>query len=382
MSLASCSYQTTYVPDATSVTATLMCASGDLEQVYTGVPGSHTLISQDLSTLTGLARPVLAIGIMESDPAITASDIADCISDADTEYYVNDKKLVFNSSGVSIQGTAANGEDTDFAGCFRKMLADNTSARHRADAPYGGLEVIDNLVTASGGVTVNVRVVVAMVIGNKGTRHQGGTYIKMRQSTGESSVAQIYCDSGKSFILDKGDTARKNVVCKVRCFRAGSQVTPSGYKWYLFEAGAWVQKATTATFTVDTDMISSFGDVKVECYSDAACTQLIASDIQTIQDASDPLFIVPNPNPADGTFYQTGGPTQIVFSPKVMNADGTQMSGVQFRFTVLDSAGNIQNNASGNGMALNTALAATFTLPQTIINLINEAPVVYIEAEG
>lgn len=386
MSNASCSYQVTYIPDGTTVAATLMCPSGDVEQVYQGSPSSPTVVVPNFEATGG--APVLAISVMESDASLTVADIVAMISDADVDYYINGERIHFNATTGISEASSAAGELNGYTGCFRKILSGTGSAgsnRYRADAPMGGLEIIKNLPPFTGGVNINVRVDVGLQINGTFRKFSGSTVIKQRQSVGDSSFAHIYCDNNDSFILN--ETTNTSVVAKVSCFKAGVPVTPSSYKWYIFTDGLWgknstatsrVPDATTAQFTIDRDMVSTFTDIMVECYD--ANGDLIATDLQTVHDASDELYIEPNPSPADGKFYQTGGPTQIVFTPKLLHSNGTPQTGVQYKFTVVDSAGVIQNMTAINGMIANTTLATSFTLPKAIIGMINEGPNIYIEA--
>lgn len=369
MSLASCSYQCSWVSDGSTFTCSLLGSSGDLFQRYGGDSVSPSSIIPDWSGTVQGTGDHIRIVLMESDQDITEADLAGCVSDGDTKWYIDGLLLKFNSQGISIEG--ASGECQGYAGCFRKLTA-AAGSQHLASAPYGGLEILNNLVTPSNGHNITVKAVVALTVDNKAVNTQGDTVIRMVKSVGTANFASIYCDSNDSFVLDEKDGS---VVCKVRCWQGDTELASAKFtrKWYLLEAGAWVQKSTAATFTVDRDMIATFGDVKVECWSKDATPALIASDIQTVADSTDAYVLSPCPDPADGQFYQTGGPDKIKFSPKVTDKDGTAVPVSGFYFVVMDSAGVVQNTNA-------TTLMQTYDLPKSIASAIGEGPVVNITA--
>lgn len=373
MSLASCSYQCTWVGDGMTFTVSLLGSQGDLFQRYSDSALTPSSVTPNWDNLAAGSRPFIRILLMESDPDISEATLAGYVSDANTKWYVDGKQIVFNNSGISIDGSGAD-ELTGYAGCFRKLTAAAGTA-HLTDAPFGGLEICKNLVTPSNGQNIQVSAVVALSVDGKTAYVQGSTAIKMIKSVGSSNFCSIYCDAADSFVLDEDNA---DVVCKVNCWQGDTQLTTFYRKWYLLEGGAWVQKATTDTFTVDRDMIDTFGDVKVECYSDSSRTKLIASDIQTINDAADPYILSPNPNPADGVFYAANPTGNVSFTPKVTDADGNTVAVAGYRFTVMDSVGNIINSDSTTVFPQNTA----YTLPWSMANAIKEGPLVVITAEG
>ncbi|MDE7190176.1 MAG: hypothetical protein K2N96_08555 [Muribaculaceae bacterium] len=356
MSLASCSYQTTWIPNSSSFTVALLGINGDIWQMYEGDPTAPVNVIPDFVT----DKPVIKTILMESDPEVTQANLAAMISNSETKWYVNDVKLVFN---------ATTGISTNFGGAF-KLITTASGSNPLASAPYGGLQIIKNLVTALNGQSAVVRNEVALTIGSNVAYVQGSTGIKMIKRTGSNSVADIYCDSSDSFVLTSD---HNSVVCKVRCWQGDQQLADNKFtrKWSLLENGAWIQKATTNTFTVNRDMIATFGDVKVECFDTSG--KPIASDIQTGADETDPYVVMPNPTPADGVLRASGGPDKIKFEPKLLDLDGVEKTGVKFLFTELDSAGNILNNDT-------TTKKTSHEIPiQTFINL-NEGPLVNITA--
>ena len=365
MSLASCSYQVGFEEDGSVITASLLGGTGDLTQYYSGDAASPGSVTPSWSGLTGSDRPFLRIILMEADPDITQADLAGMISDSDTEWYIDGKKLYFNSSGVSIDNAAG---VTGYAGLFRKLTA-AAGSNHRADAPFGGLEVTGNLVTATGGHSITVEVVVAIVKGSTGLRRKGDTTVRILKNTGQANFATIYCDSTDSFVLDSGNPA---VVCKVRCWQGDSELTSFKREWYLIENGVWVLKGTGDTFTVTQDMVQTFADVRVVCKDHDG--NFIASDIQTVNDSDDPYVLLPNPTPEDGKFYRSEGPAKITFAPKIQHMDGSAGPACSYYFVILDSAGNILNSDS-------KTKKKTYDLLKEVALAIGEGPTVNITAE-
>lgn len=380
MSLASCTYQCGWIGDDATFTVSLLATQGDLFQRYTGdLLGSFTCTPNWDGKALG-AGPVLRVILMESDPTITQATLAKAVVDDETTYYIDGLKLEFDSSGISVNSTS--GGATGYAGCFRKLKANSTGASTPVPtlsiAPFGGLEIRKNLVGPAQGRSINVTVKLGINTGAKGVHQQGSTTIRILQSNGATNFAHIYCDDD-SFVLDEDNT---DVVCKVKCWRGDSEVTAKFYrKWYMLEGGSWVQKATTDTFTVDRDMVATFADIKVECYADAACTELIASDVQTVNDSSDAYVITPGPQPADGTFYQ-GGTTDIKFYPKLTDTDGNPVTEAhKFNYTVMDSVGNIALTSNGNP-ANAVQPGGFFTVGASIANNMMEGPIVHIDADS
>lgn len=87
-------------------------------------------------------------------------------------------------------------------------------------------------------------------------------------------------------------------------------------------------------------MVDSVGQFKVEIYQNGT---LIGSDVQTVTDASDPLDIIPNPNPEDETIEE-GSDGTVVYSPiLVKRGQTTKFKDMTFFFTFMDAAGVILN---------------------------------------
>ncbi len=381
MSLASCSYQCGFIEDNAMYTVALMAIGGDLYQRYSGDWNSPTIYGDKWGNTALGAGPILRVLLMESDPSVTQADLAQVVVDAETQYFIDGQRLVVGSDGISTKTEAG---DTSYAGCFRKLLADkNGNATYvptLASAPYGGLEIRKDLVTATGGKTINVLVKLALNTGKKGTYKQGSTNIRMIKVTGSTNFASIYCDANDSFVLEEG--TNPDVVCKVKCWQGENEVTKFYRKWYILSGGAWVWKSDADTFTVHRDDVATFADVKVECYSDSDRKELITSDVQTINDSSDAYIVVPNPFPADGTFEQNGN-IDVKFSPQLTDIDGKPATEAhEFIYAVLDAIGNIvQSNVdNNNNITVHVPQGGSFTVPAAVANSMGDGPIVNIEA--
>lgn len=375
MSLASCSYQCGWIADDVTFTVSMIGNNGDLFQRYTGSAVNPDTITPNWDGTALGAGPVIRNILMESDPTITQATLAAAVVDSETTYYIDGLKLEFNTSGISIDSTS--GGATGYAGCFRKLLANKngtgTPVPTLSSAPFGGLEIRKNLVTPTNGKTINVSVKLGIDAGSKGLHKQGSTRIRMIQSNGATNFAHIYC-TGDSFVLDED---HDSVTCKVRCWEGDTEVTTFYRKWYMLEGGQWVQKSTANDFVVDRSMVATFADIKVECYSDSACTKKIASDVQTVNDSTDAYIISPSPNPPDGTYLQ-GGNVDLTFSPKLTNNDGSAVTEAhKFIYAVMDSVGNIvQSVTAANAIPM----GGSFTVAASIANNMGEGPIVNIEA--
>lgn len=309
MSLASTSFQCVYIDEDRSFTISLIGSNGDLMQSYQGSAASP-VAGSILPDWSGTDKPFWKTVLMESDPNVTDATLAGYISDANTKWYVDDKEILFGNDGLSLKGTAA-GTFQGTAGIFRKLTA-AAGTNHRADAPFGGLEVRTNLVKEFSGNPATIKCRLAMTVDGRVVEQQASSPLRFVKRGEGDNLAYIYCDASDSMVLD---TDNPSVVLKARCFKGSAELASANFtrKWYLLENGAWVLKATTDTYTVTRDDIATFGDVKVECYSKDTTPVLIASDIQTVADQADGLIVIPNPTPADGKIRQGDSNTGVEF---------------------------------------------------------------------
>ena len=364
MSYGSASYQCVYITDDATYTMVLIGAGGDLFQMYKGSPLNPDAVMPPWDGLALADRPVLKVVLMSSDATKGEQALSDMVltDDKITKWLVNDEELTFNNAGLSTGGS--------WNGLFSKIEAGVEAAY-----PFGGLRVNGNLVTAVGGLPIVITCVLGVETNKAGdyvTIHSSYP-VRILQVSGESAMADIYCAAGQSFALDEDNPS---VTAQVRCWRNGTLLAPTDYTvvWYLFVDGEWVEKSRAATFSVTRDDVHTFGQIKAECWSTGAQPALIASDMQTLSDSSDPFIIYPNPTPADGKIRQTGGPDKVSFAPKLKRVSGEEVSSnVGYLFAVLSPAGVLLNTDS-------TTVKSTHDVPKSIFDNLGAGPIVNITA--
>lgn len=378
MSLASCSYQTTFVKDNQNFTVSILANNGDIFQSYQGSaasPNAGSIIPDWSGTNT---KPFFRTVLMDSDPNVQQSELTAMISDANTKWLIDDVELVFDNNNLSL----ANASLGIAAGLFKKI----TVAQAMADAPFGGLQIQDNLVTAFAGRSVTVQVNLALAVDSRPVTLAGHSYIKFSKRGDADNLAHIYCANNESMVLD---SETDSVTLLVNCWKAGAQLSSSAFsrKWFILENGAWVQKGSADTLTLTTPDIPTFADVKCECWSKDTTPVLIASDIQTVADQTDPLHVIPNPTPADGKIRSGDSNTGVSFDPVLVDDEGNQpvsTASLRYLFTVLNSSGMVLNSSSNAfGMPASTTQfaqspATKFAVPRAVFEAEGEGPLVNI----
>ena len=393
MSTTSGIFTTTYINPFTTYTMDLNASNGDLIQRYTGTVANPGFpLGYDWSLQNN--HPVIPVGLRSSDPDETASVIAGKI--VDTQWYLNDKQITFNSAGESLNIT--NGPQ--IAGCFKKLAPNTTNG---ALYPCGGLQIINNLVTALSGVNATLRCEVLIDRGSESETHQHTTTISFSKIVDGATVADIYCDSNQTFNLD---ASHSSVVCKARLLE-GATVIANNTKvmsWFLYDSSVadWVWKATAETFTVTDEMVNSYQTVMVAYYDSGTSSadakipsKAIATDTKVISDITDSLVLFANPTPQDGVLRATDPTaTGVTFAPKVRDRDtNKEITGLKYKFTCLSPSGTILNGSpsltpganggfdvNNNGTADNTELLTTYTVPRAMFEAINAGPTVVITA--
>lgn len=363
MSVASALYQCTWLADANTYTIALMGDTGDISQVFSGNASAPNQINPNIDAISNESeKPVLKTVLMCSDPDV--ANIASLILPSETVWSVNGDKLVFNAEGVSTG---------DYAGLF-KLIAPDTAAN--AKYPCGGLRVLKNLVTASGGIPMTITNVLTIEVGANTAKVQASYTVQIRNVDGQAAICEIYCDASDSFVLDR--ETNPSVECKVRYWNGDLSkdvtVAAADRKWYLLTDGAWVLDTAhvnaAGNLVVDRDMINTFGTVKVEIMSG---TSVMASDMQAISDNSDSLILFPNPNPEDGRIAQSDTRTGVIFTPTVRSREtNAEITGLKYLFTVLSPEGTIIANTS--------AKVTTYTVTRAMFEAINFGPAVNITA--
>lgn len=363
---ASASYQCVYIQDAGTFTIALMGAEGDIVQMYRGSALNPDAVIPSWSALDEASRPVLKVILMSSDTSHTDQMLSDMVNNAATVWYVNDEALTFTNAGLSTGGS--------YNGLFKKI-----GAGEDAKYPFGGLRVNGDVVTASGGVPMVIRCELAIEAANSIAKAQASYPLRVLPMLSSTSVAEIYCAAGQSFALDADNTY---VDARVRLWSESGETDASKYtvKWYIMQKGEWVYKTDSAVFRVTRDEVDTFGQIRAECWSKDTTPALIASDMQTLSDSSDPFVIYPNPTPADGRLWQTGGPDEVSFEPKLKRISGEEVTGVKFLFAVLDPMGTIWNQGSQDDMPSNKVECTTFAVPKSVFVGMQAGPTVNITA--
>ena len=145
----------------------------------------------------------------------------------------------------------------------------------------------------------------------------------------------------------------------------GAEITENlTYQWQKAvptnEGWENINGETAKTFTVTESMIATYGDYRV-LVSDTN-GNLIGSDTRSVMDATDPLIIELNPNPADETIDEDeSGNSKVTYTPKVAErSSGKEADGFLFCFSVKDAGGAPLNKwQNGNDDELAAEMATT-----------------------
>ena len=204
---------------------------------------------------------------------------------------------------------------------------------------YYGLQIVKNLVKASGAASCTIKGEATVTVGNTSDTVQFVYSIPITKGVGNQKHVTIIAGDNKYFTLrDKGQSCILKAVA-----RMGSDEITTGlaYKWYNQVNGAWsvLSGKTTQTLTVTNDMVDTTGVFKVEVYQGG---KLIGQDTQSVMDASDPFDLILNPTPEDETIRESGD--TVVYKPiLVKRGSTTKYKDMTFYFVFMDSAGVILN---------------------------------------
>lgn len=330
MSLASKVGQVVFSRKAGVYMPILQSNKGDLYQEYQGDPQNPTNITPDFATLL----PILSY-------IITSSRVAEGLVIPNlVKWYFNDTELTFGSDNVSTN--SFNGETGHF-----KFLPYQKGTRN-----YYALQILKNLVKAAGAAPCTIKAEATVAVGNTSDKIQSVYGIPITEGTSNAIRVTIQAGDNKYFTL-----ATNNDSCILQAIaRIGSDEITSGltYKWYSLSAGTWkvISGQIAKNLTVTNAMVDSVSQFKVEVMQNGT---LIGSDVQTVTDASDPLDIIPNPDPEDETIEE-GSDGTVTYTPiLVKRGQTTKFKDMTFYFTFMDAAGIILNPAtSGTASASGT----------------------------
>ena len=318
MSSASTTRTIKFLSKAGTYTAVIMSPNGDLFQEWEGTQNDVTKITPDFTT----TKPVLYF-------VCTSSRVAEGIATPDAlDIYFNGTKVTF--SGDTSTGT--------FAGMFKKISPSG-------DQLYYGVQILKNLVEASGFAPATIRMAAQISYGTQSDEIQATYTIPIQQATGSSYRVTIAAGDTKNFVVtEKGGSC----ILKALAYLSGEQLTSDlTYKWEKMGTSGWetISGKTAQTLTVSGDDIATSGEYRVTVYR--GDTE-IGTDVQQVLDASDPYDIDPHPDPEDEAISEdTSGNGTVTYTPVVVKrGTNTKALDTTFYFVVKDAAGVYLNSSS------------------------------------
>lgn len=295
----------------------LMCDKGDLWQEYSGEIETPINITPDF----GVMKPRISY-------VISSSRVAQgYVVPTKVVWYFNDVQITFEG-GVSTN--SFNGE----TGHFKEIPYE------KGVNEYFGIQILKNLVAASGGAGCVIRAVATVRVGNVSDEIQATYPISISKSVGNQKVVTIISGDNNFFaIREKGGSVILEAMARVGASEIASGLT---YKWYKNSGGSWqaIDSQTKKRLTVDGSMVDTNGVFKVEVSQNGT---LIGMDTQVVMDLSDPYDILPNPVPANETIEEGSG-GKVTYTP-ILVKRGTSVKAkeMKFFFTFYDGAGVILN---------------------------------------
>lgn len=300
---------------------------GDLYQEYQGEASNPSNIAPDFVSL----QPILSF-------ILTSSRVAEgLVTPSSIKWYFNDTELSFTSN---VSTNTFNGE----TGHFRFIPYSSNSG-------YYGLQILKNLVKASGTASCTIKALATVTFGNTADEIQYVYSIPITKGVGMQQHVTIVPGDTNYFTITE-----KNTSCVLRAVtRLGSDEVTSGltYKWFRQMNGAWSSlEVTTQTLTVTNSMVDTTGTFKVEVYKGST---LVGQDIQTVIDASDPYDIIvgavktnASGSTVDGEEVISDINDIITYTPRVVKRGTTttpsEMQDILFYFVFMNSVGIVMNS--------------------------------------
>lgn len=324
MSLASATGQVIFSQKGGVYMPAIQCNQGDLYQEYMGEASAPTNIAPNFASL----KPVLSF-------ILTSSRVAEgLVVPSSMKWYFNDVEIKFSGN---VSTNTFGGETGHFK--FIPYQPGTTD--------YYGLQIVKNLVKASGAASCTIKGEATVTVGNTSDTVQFVYSIPITKGVGNQKHVTIIAGDNKYFTLrDKGQSCILKAVA-----RMGSDEITTGlaYKWYNQVNGAWsvLSGKTTQTLTVTNDMVDTTGVFKAEVYQGG---KLIGQDTQSVMDASDPFDLILNPTPEDETIRESGD--TVVYKPiLVKRGSTTKYKDMTFYFVFMDSAGVVLNPSTSGTAA-------------------------------
>ena len=325
--------------------------SGDLVQYYTGTKSNINKVYVDFAT-SPRSIFLVSISSRQAEGVATFSD--------NIKVNVNGIDLSFNENQVN---TTAFGSNT---GQF-KLVKSSSSLSY-----YDGIEIRKNLLEDSQFAPITITLSAPVQYGTQTDVLKASYTIPVMEYSGNGNFVTIKAGDTNNFVItSKEATNKASKVIMNACVydvETGAEITENlTYQWQRAVATneGWenISNATSKTFTVTESMIATYGDYRVLVYDGNRV--LIGSDTRSVMDATDPLIIELNPNPADETIDEDeSGNSKVTYTPKVVDRkSGKEIDGFLFCFSVKDAGGAPLNKwQNGNG---NDELAAEMaTTPQ------------------
>ena len=325
--------------------------SGDLVQYYTGTKSNITKIYVDFAT-SPRSLFLVSISSRQAEGVAVFSD--------HVKVNVNGIDMAFNQDGVN---TTAFGSNT---GQF-KLIKSSSSLSY-----YDGIEIRKNLLEDSQFAPITITLSAPVQYGAQTDVLKASYTIPVMEYSGNGNIVTIKAADNNNFVITSRETTSAASKVKMEAcvydVETGKEITTGlTYQWQKAvptnEGWENINNETAKTFTVTESMIATYGDYRVLVSDNNG--NLIGSDTRSVMDATDPLIIELNPNPADETIDEDdSGNSKVTYTPKVVDRkNGKEMSGYLFCFSVKDAGGAPLNKwQNGNG---NDELAAEMaTTPQ------------------
>ena len=322
--------------------------SGDLVQYYTGTKSNITKIYVDFHN-SPRSLFLVSITSRQAEGVATFSD--------NIKVNVNGIDLSFNENQVN---TTAFGSNT---GQF-KLVKSSSSLSY-----YDGIEIRKNLLEDSQFAPITITLSAPVQYGTQTDVLKASYTIPVMEYSGNGNFVTIKSGDDNNFVItSKEATNKASKVIMNACVydvETGAEITENlTYQWQKAvptnEGWENISNATSKTFTVTEDKIATYGDYRV-LVSDSN-GNLIGSDTRSVMDATDPLIIELNPNPADETIDEDeSGNSKVTYTPKVVDRKSSkEMSGYLFCFSVKDAGGAPLNKwQNGNSDELDAEMATT-----------------------
>lgn len=329
MSLASKTGSILYLKNSGTYTATLQSDKGDLYQMYDGNETSPTGIMPDFS-----ANPPTIAAVFTNSLSATGM-----VRPNSLVWNFNGTPLAFDDNGLST--SQFNGE----AGHFKRIDPAVNSNE------YFRLQIVKNLVKASGGASSTIQAVATVATGETSITLNASLPVSIAKNTGSSIKVMIQAGDSKYFTLqDKGDSCILKTVAQSNGVEITAGLT---YTWDKLINGVWqvINGETKQTLTVNNDMIDTNRQFRVHVLQDG---NELGTDVQSVTDLSDPYDIIPNPS-ADQIVE--GSNTDVVFTPVLVKRGSSEkVKDMTWYFSFFDSAGLLLNEGTS------TVASATGTL--------------------